>query len=323
MISFIVIGRNEANWLAQCFKSIHKAFKSIENGQYEIIYVDSDSQDNSIQIAINHSINTILKLTKAYNAAIARNVGASNAKGEFLIFIDADMELKTSFLENSINSSGRLSHDYFSGDIINYYYNKSNEYIGVDYYFGKKISEQRYEVSTGGCFCIKKELWDSVNGMKPYFRRSQDLDFGYRMSKNGHLLLRKASVMVHHHTISYTHQDRVWNIIKAGNFVYRGLLYRENFTNKYIWKQFIRSDYTLIVLLLMCIFSCIFNPVLGVLMYFTLILLRSLLKADRTLQSFFTHIIYYIIRDFQILYGISLFFPDRKPKYDIEYIKQI
>lgn len=322
MISFIVIGRNEGYWLKKCITAIQKACKTCNLETFEIIYIDSDSEDNSIDIAKNCKTDVIIRITKRYNAAIARNTGALTAKGDYLVFLDADMEICSSFLQSTLKDSATFSEPYFSGDIINYYYNEDNKYLKRGYYFGKKIQNERKEHTTGGCFCIKKDLWFSSNGMKPYMRRSQDLDFGYRMSQDGHNLLRISKVFVIHHTINYTHQNRVWKILRSGNFIYRGLLYRENAGNKYVWRHFIRSDYTLAILTSGVFLSVFYIHIAAFVTYLAVILFRSIIKSDKYLKSYFTHIIYYIIRDIQILFGIIFFFPKRKPVYDIEYIQQ-
>ena len=78
MISFIVIGKNEGLRLKKCFESIHKAidYDSIKN--YEIIYVDSKSIDNSLALAKTFSDIKVFLITGENNAAIARNIGQKN-----------------------------------------------------------------------------------------------------------------------------------------------------------------------------------------------------------------------------------------------------
>ena len=48
MISFIVIGRNEGWKLTKCFESIYDTINYNKLINYEIIYVDSASTDDSI-----------------------------------------------------------------------------------------------------------------------------------------------------------------------------------------------------------------------------------------------------------------------------------
>src|ERR1035438_5026457 len=82
MISFIVIGRNEGLKLTKCFESIFKTIHANHLNNYEVIYVDSNSTDSSIDTAKNYNINKIFKITGKCNAAIGRNVGATESKGD-------------------------------------------------------------------------------------------------------------------------------------------------------------------------------------------------------------------------------------------------
>lgn len=57
MISVIVIGRNEGARLERCLTSVEKALWQMP---HEIIYVDSGSTDNSLDIARAHSVRCLL-----------------------------------------------------------------------------------------------------------------------------------------------------------------------------------------------------------------------------------------------------------------------
>lgn len=86
MVSFIVIGKNEGWRLDKCLSAIHYFARQEELANYEIIYVDSKSTDDSLSIAKKNAANRILLITGECNAAIGRNVGAKEAKGDILFF---------------------------------------------------------------------------------------------------------------------------------------------------------------------------------------------------------------------------------------------
>jgi len=50
-LSFIIIGKNEGWKLSLCFDSVNRCIENNSILNYEIIYVDSQSADNSIEIA--------------------------------------------------------------------------------------------------------------------------------------------------------------------------------------------------------------------------------------------------------------------------------
>ena len=71
MISFIIIGRNEGWKLSKCFESVFKTIKQNKLEKYEVIYVDSDSTDDSIKRAQSNNCIKTFKITSKPNAAIA------------------------------------------------------------------------------------------------------------------------------------------------------------------------------------------------------------------------------------------------------------
>src|SRR3989344_6976071 len=91
--SFIIPTLNEGEYLEECLKSI----KSQNFNDYEIIIVDSYSKDNTVKIAKKYGAKVLYESKKG--PAVARNTGAKKAKGEILIFPDADVRFEKDFLE--------------------------------------------------------------------------------------------------------------------------------------------------------------------------------------------------------------------------------
>ena len=88
MISVVVIGKNEGERLAACLNSIHAALSKLS---HEIIYVDSCSTDQSLQTARSLGARCYLLAEKDTTAGLGRFVGAKEARGEYLLFLDGDM----------------------------------------------------------------------------------------------------------------------------------------------------------------------------------------------------------------------------------------
>lgn len=102
-LSVIIAVFNEEKHLKECLGSLKKqTFKD-----FEVILVDDGSTDGSFARAENlkESLNfKNLKLLKKIHEgpAKARNLGASKAKGEVLVFLDADMYFSPDFLANLV-----------------------------------------------------------------------------------------------------------------------------------------------------------------------------------------------------------------------------
>ena len=95
-VSFVVIGYNESATLGACFQSIRAA--ALEGLIVEVIYVDAGSADNSLEIAAAAGVDLCLGGEQRRRAAENRNLGLSRARGEFVQFLDGDMQLEPGWI---------------------------------------------------------------------------------------------------------------------------------------------------------------------------------------------------------------------------------
>lgn len=305
MISFIIIGKNEGWKLTKCFESIFKTIEHNKLKEYEVIYVDSKSTDDSIERAKNFDEIKIFKIIGKCNAAIGRNIGAKEASGETLFFIDGDMEIQADFLPLVYSEETDLKYDFVSGQLINFNYDNEDNLILEEKYCENR-SKDSHKQTTGGLFFIKRKLWDEVDGMKNIMRRSQDLDLGLRLAKKEVFLLKKKELLAIHHTIPYNDKIRIWKMLFSGANMYRIILLRENITNEYAWKKFIRGNYTFIILILSILLSAYFKTPAPLLIYMISILLRVTKRGERSLRLIFSNLLY--IPAYETLFIIGFFF---------------
>lgn len=83
-ITVSIIGHNEASDLERCFNSVSWAD--------EIIYVDCESLDNSIEIAKKFTKNVFQKKNEL-NLNINKNFGFSKASSDWILYVDPDEEI--------------------------------------------------------------------------------------------------------------------------------------------------------------------------------------------------------------------------------------
>ena len=96
LVSVIIPALNEE-------KYIEKTLKSVKNQTYpriEIIVVDNGSEDATGKIAKKYADKVVVE--KRRGVARARNAGAAHARGEILLFLDADTELERRFVEKMV-----------------------------------------------------------------------------------------------------------------------------------------------------------------------------------------------------------------------------
>ncbi len=97
-VSVIIPTYNEEKVILDCLESLGK--QSISD--FEIIIVDDGSNDQTTQLVERLTkIEPSIKLLKQDHkgAGAARNLGAKQAKGEILVFVDADMTFDKDFLQ--------------------------------------------------------------------------------------------------------------------------------------------------------------------------------------------------------------------------------
>jgi len=94
MLSIIIPTLNEEKYLPLLLSSIRRQ----NFNDYEIIVADAGSEDKTLEIAKKHGC----KIVAGGLPARARNNGAKVAKGDILLFLDADIVLSRSFLKYSV-----------------------------------------------------------------------------------------------------------------------------------------------------------------------------------------------------------------------------
>lgn len=101
--SIIIPNYNNAKWLEKCLNSVlNQTYKN-----YEIIFIDDMSEDNSLEIAnrLLKPPNKVLKVPyKKYNGG-SRNIGIMEATGDYILCIDSDDWLKNENTLKDINDN--------------------------------------------------------------------------------------------------------------------------------------------------------------------------------------------------------------------------
>jgi glycosyltransferase involved in cell wall biosynthesis len=105
-ISVIIPTYNEEGVLEDCVESLGAQ----THPDFEIIVVDDGSKDGTLRILENlEKTLPNFKFVKLYHGGpgAARNLGVKNAKGDVLVFVDADMTFDKFFLETLVEPIGK------------------------------------------------------------------------------------------------------------------------------------------------------------------------------------------------------------------------
>lgn len=203
--TFIIPTLNEGGYLEDCIKSIKKQARK----DYEIIVVDSYSKDRTVNIAKKYGAKVLFEKRKG--PGIARNTGAKHARGEIIVFADADVRFETDFLDKLERKFGMgIGGCIFFLKLYDARNNLQRTSYNMANYIAYLLISFGIPITAGSCFAYKKSIFKKLGGFNPNFLTNEDHELAERVNK-----IKK---FVFFHDISvYTSSRRVANfgIIKS------------------------------------------------------------------------------------------------------------
>jgi len=215
-LSIIIVNYNVKEFLEQCINSI---FSAIKNINCEIIVVDNNSFDGSVE-HINKKFGNdprIKIIASEINLGFAKanNLGVKNATGKYILILNPDTILKEDTIDKTIEfyekksdagivtcklimTNGKLDlacRRSFPTPSVALY-----RILGLSKIFPKSRTFGKYNLtflyeddvnevdSVAGAFMlIKKVIYDEVNGFdEEYFMYGEDIDLCFRIKKLGY-----------------------------------------------------------------------------------------------------------------------------------------
>lgn len=124
LVSVIVTTYNEGKVISKCLSRIRN--QTYPQSKIEIILVDDDSTDNTVEIA--KELNARVVRSGFRNIERAKSIGLSYAKGEFILFVDADIFLvPMDYIEKTVMLF--LKYPYIvAAQTVRWHY-KRNDYL--------------------------------------------------------------------------------------------------------------------------------------------------------------------------------------------------
>ncbi|MHB1663655.1 MAG: glycosyltransferase [bacterium] len=176
LVSVIITTKNEEKNIGVCLESI----KSQSYDNIEIIVVDNNSNDKTKEIATKF---TGLIYDKGPERSAQRNYGVSISKGEFILYIDADMIFAQYVIESCVNEfkSDPLLVGLYIPEIIlgNGLFCKTRRFER-SFYNATPIDAIRF---------VKKDIFMKAKGFDESFSGPEDWDFNRKVSDLGELKL--------------------------------------------------------------------------------------------------------------------------------------
>ena len=140
-ISIIIPVYNVEDYLKECLDSLLRQTFT----EFEIICIDDGSSDNSLDILKKYQLldTRITVLNQQHQfAGTARNKGISCAKGEYLLFLDADDFFEKDMLEKIYEQGKKTQAQIILFDARKYH-QLTKEYDEVTYYLRNEILKDK------------------------------------------------------------------------------------------------------------------------------------------------------------------------------------
>lgn len=106
LVSIVIASYNYGRFLREAIASA----LGQTHPNVEVLVVDDGSTDDSVAVAAEHPVRVIEKANEG--VARTRNRGAREARGEYLVFLDADDVLAPTFVERCLAALGSAAYAY-------------------------------------------------------------------------------------------------------------------------------------------------------------------------------------------------------------------
>lgn len=181
-LSVIIPTYNSGKVLGACLESVQRQTVTPK----EVLVCDADSADDTAQVA--HRFGAKL-LTGQRNRSSQRNLGADTATSEYVLFIDSDMVLSPSVVENCLDSFGPED----AALVI------PEKFAGVGFWgqvrqFERSFYDNIWWIQAARCY--RKVQFEEMGGFDPVLIGPEDWDLDQRARRIGRV--RSISAHIEH-----------------------------------------------------------------------------------------------------------------------------
>lgn len=185
-VSIVIPAYNEATYIDRLLKALTKQnFKD-----FEVIVSDAQSNDGTEKVIneFKKKLDIKLVLSPPKGPAHGRNIGASKAKGEWLLFLDADNDIKDSnFIrilhDQTINRKWKTSAGRYK--VIDPTFMEKIGMEIINFQYLKFLSHTKKPVAMGHCIFTNRLLFNQLGGFNEKIQFGEDYDYVNRAAKEG------------------------------------------------------------------------------------------------------------------------------------------
>ena len=252
MISVVILTWNSEKYIEKCINSLVRDL-DFRRAPNEIIVIDNGSNDNTLDIIAKlrqkYDRLIVIKLKKNIGTTISRNKGIKKSRGEYLLFLDSDTEVKRGaihHLMNTLNKDERVGivapRLFYADGTIQYsckrfpvLHLKLCKYLPVNglrrmaekkeiyanILKSNNVKAKEVDYCISAAWLVKREAMEEIGLFdERIFYSPEDVDYCLRMKLQDWKVIYNPLAGVVHHT-----QRKSYHDIKIACSHFKGLLY--------------------------------------------------------------------------------------------------
>jgi glycosyltransferase involved in cell wall biosynthesis len=199
-VDIVIIGRNEGELIRRAVDSCQvaaKIFSELGNPMARIIYVDSQSTDGSFELAKKLGAECYM-VRGVPNPAAGRHLGFKHCIGEYVFFLDGDMEVYPEWLVSGIGYLEEHPDVAGAAGFVDWEVYKGDRIIKIPNHNGIKQQGQTVTTDVGGCFIYRKDMLAEVGDFDPTMVRFGEFELYLRILAGGYHIVNLTVPMAIH-----------------------------------------------------------------------------------------------------------------------------
>jgi glycosyltransferase involved in cell wall biosynthesis len=185
VVSIVIPAYNEATYIDRLLEALTRQ----DYPSFEVIVSDAQSKDGTEKVIADFKKQLDLTLVQSPPAgpAAGRNVGAKLAKGDWLLFMDADDDLDDAhfigaMLEEADRRGWQTATPLVRHSDASFIENIVSK---LNYKYIKLLAHTKHPVAPGWCILTKRSLFEANNGFNEKIQFGEDYDYVSRVGSHG------------------------------------------------------------------------------------------------------------------------------------------